>query len=1004
MAAAGSDDKSNSIWSLLPSFDPSSDDIKEYVAKVRFIEGICPKKDKVMLAPRLAMLCKGTAWHQVRNIKPDDLTNADNGVKFLLKALSAWEESAELKTFELFDRAIYKTTQKADESTQSFVNRLDVAFEEVGADTTLKSVVAFVLLKQSNLNYEDKKKILTMTGGTFDKVSIDNAMRSLSTNVLSGAGSEKKKVYPTNYVEENNDTDTFEHVANDQSALLSQADEEDLTQDMLEQLAGAGDADALTVQSFERELTDLFQEVPDLHSALLSYQEARGRIVERKRNRGFWPVRNQSSGAKGGKGFGSAGMKGFRKGQSKGKDELLARISRTHCKRCGELGHWKAECPLRNKESQANVASAQADAEPDFSEQVLIEEISSDREVGVETKQKETKDMQQAMFDEPAEAHVCFSEAIIDKTKEFFRSRNQSVLVNSRKPSTSMQSPQVVEQAVGLFSKTGQSTGFETNGMAILDTGASRSVIGDANLPKLLDQLPKKVRSCVKEQASRVAFRFGNNQIEHSYKQVHIPIDTHKIRMWLVVEVVPKGAPFLLSIQTMKRLGTVIDLEKNSCFLKSMNRSLKLVEGKTGLLMIRMQELCAESRDTQSIFGANCEPSSFAHIVDRNANPGRVDADGQEHCRPCHAIPPSSPDDLVESGGHPGFEPRSPSRAGGDDERIADMGASPEGEDRRTSRSDEAARILTKEGRRSIRFADRERCGGMGPRGPSVPAAGSSIRSNAGQGSTTYADTSESEVIGSWERKLSRPTAKSHRGSCKSGWNDVPWNPIAFESSERSSSWSRLSACKSEPSLDYNGHGSVGAETRDLGKETSRKDLPVGVRDRQPVRELVFEPNQFAGRPDRRFCPILPNPSTDGRAIASKPRVDVSWEVLITDQVILVETPFEAKLMSAMNQERLGKAFGKPIDLLEVYAQPNSRLSEEVRKQGGKSERFTKEHGDLTTFHGQVQLLEMIFRLRPKHVWVAPECFPWCAWNRFNAGKSMMLYEKIQKSTVQTTS
>ena len=286
----------------------------------------------------------------------------------------------------------------------------------------------------------------------------------------------------------------------------------------------------------------------------------------------------------------------------------------------------------------------------------------------------------------------------------------------------------------------------------------------------------------------------------------------------------------------------------------------------------------------------------------------------------------------------------------------------------------------------------------MGPRGPSVPAAGSSIRSNAGQGSTTYADTSESEVIGSWERKLSRPTAKSHRGSCKSGWNDVPWNPIAFESSERSSSWPRLSACNSESSLDYNGHGSVGAETRDLGKETSRKDLPVGVRDRQPVRELVFEPNQFAGRPDRRFCPILPNPSTDGRAIASKPRVDVSWEVLITDQVILVETPFEAKLMSAMNQERLGKAFGKPIDLLEVYAQPNSRLSEEIRKQGGKSERFTKEHGDLTTFHGQVQLLEMIFRLRPKHVWVAPECFPWCAWNRFNAGKSMMLYEKIQKS------
>ena len=82
-----------------------------------------------MLAPRLALLCKGTAWHQVRNIKPELLTNPENGVKTLLQALSAWEESAELKTFELFEKATYRTTQKQDESTQSFVNRSDVAFE-----------------------------------------------------------------------------------------------------------------------------------------------------------------------------------------------------------------------------------------------------------------------------------------------------------------------------------------------------------------------------------------------------------------------------------------------------------------------------------------------------------------------------------------------------------------------------------------------------------------------------------------------------------------------------------------------------------------------------------------------------------------------------------------------------------------------------------------------------------------------------------------------------------
>ena len=227
--AAGTEDKSNAIWNLLPTFDPGQDDVKEYIAKVRFISGVCPKKDRPMLAPRLAMLCRGTAYHQVRNLKPELLTHPENGIKTFLQALSAWEESAELKTFELFEKAIYRTTQKHDESIQSFVNRLDVAFEEVGQDTTLKSVIAFVLLKQSSLTHEDKKKILTMTNGMFDNDAIANAMRSLSTSVLSGPGAEKKKVYPTNFVEESPEVEAFDQQYMDQNVFAAQIEDEDIS-------------------------------------------------------------------------------------------------------------------------------------------------------------------------------------------------------------------------------------------------------------------------------------------------------------------------------------------------------------------------------------------------------------------------------------------------------------------------------------------------------------------------------------------------------------------------------------------------------------------------------------------------------------------------------------------------------------------------------------------------------------------------------------------------------
>ena len=69
--------KSSGIWSMLPSFDPSTDNAREYLAKVKFLDGICPKKDRPMLAPRLAMLCKGTAWHQVRALAPELLTDPE---------------------------------------------------------------------------------------------------------------------------------------------------------------------------------------------------------------------------------------------------------------------------------------------------------------------------------------------------------------------------------------------------------------------------------------------------------------------------------------------------------------------------------------------------------------------------------------------------------------------------------------------------------------------------------------------------------------------------------------------------------------------------------------------------------------------------------------------------------------------------------------------------------------------------------------------------------------
>ena len=154
--------------------------------KARFLHGVFPAKEKANLAPRLAMICKGTARSQVRHLDPLKLVTPDTGVAYLLDALVSWEETSELKTFELFDKALYRVIQKPDEAAHSYTLRMQAAFDDLGEKTTLKEMQAFVLLRQSCLTNEDKRRVLAMVDGNMSWKEVEKAMRTLSTGVLLG--------------------------------------------------------------------------------------------------------------------------------------------------------------------------------------------------------------------------------------------------------------------------------------------------------------------------------------------------------------------------------------------------------------------------------------------------------------------------------------------------------------------------------------------------------------------------------------------------------------------------------------------------------------------------------------------------------------------------------------------------------------------------------------------------------------------------------------------------
>ena len=89
---------------------------------------------------------------------------------------------------------------------------------------------AFVMLRQSGLSSEDKKKILTMTGGKLDltAAAVDQAMRSLSTRVLMGPGEAKKKIYPINSSEVEEPPTQSDESLPVQSTYVAYHEEEDV--------------------------------------------------------------------------------------------------------------------------------------------------------------------------------------------------------------------------------------------------------------------------------------------------------------------------------------------------------------------------------------------------------------------------------------------------------------------------------------------------------------------------------------------------------------------------------------------------------------------------------------------------------------------------------------------------------------------------------------------------------------------------------------------------------
>ena len=163
---------------MIPPLKLGDTDINEYTKKLEFLAGLCP--------PRAAMLCEGSAFKCIMRLDPAKLkVNTLDGVKLLATTLGGiWGKSKLEDKFERFDRAIFSTAQRADESHESYLARHDFQFEELlQMGVGFEEVRAYVLLLSAGLSSEDKKKLIVDAQDALEYKTIVSSLKLLVTRV-----------------------------------------------------------------------------------------------------------------------------------------------------------------------------------------------------------------------------------------------------------------------------------------------------------------------------------------------------------------------------------------------------------------------------------------------------------------------------------------------------------------------------------------------------------------------------------------------------------------------------------------------------------------------------------------------------------------------------------------------------------------------------------------------------------------------------------------------------
>ena len=245
-------------WQQIPSFDPQTTDIQVYARKLQFLRDIWPQEHLAQLAPRAALQVQGVAFQKVARLDTEKL-RGESGVKYLVESLGgSWG----------------KLPPPDSPKIDPYLARHDASFGDLMAKgVSMEEVQAYVMIRQSQLSSEDRKRIVVETEGNLTYAGARKSLRLLGHRFFQDF---QDRTCDVNMV------DNF-----DESALWTMETEVFDDEAMVQALHDAGDEDAACIMDFENTVIEAVQESPELASCYHTYLEARTRLRERVKYRGF---------------------------------------------------------------------------------------------------------------------------------------------------------------------------------------------------------------------------------------------------------------------------------------------------------------------------------------------------------------------------------------------------------------------------------------------------------------------------------------------------------------------------------------------------------------------------------------------------------------------------------------------------------------------------------------------------------------------------------------------